>query len=789
MKRRISGHRRGFLSALALLGLFAAAFLIRAAAFTLPALPAEEKPFFQDENGNPYLTEMDSYFYARKAREMAEQGIFFEQNRSLDPLMGAKTQDAPAGTALPTGLSALAAFLAKILAPLGVSLAQVTLWLGPVLGSLAMLPAFFFVRRRAGTAGGLAAAALTAFALPFALHTFAGFFDTDMLLAMLPLSAVCCLIGCLTEENRKRQAVLACGSAVSFGLLSLCWAAYYGYVLLALAGTALFWLFLPFLPRERRKQALLGGVLAIGLTLGLLALLHGGEVFSRLAGALKAFREATGRTDSMPYALEKTVEMQPPALFPSGFLNLFKCNAGSLLGWLGGLLPCALAVSYFPLRLWRCRREADPGKARMECAAELALLGLWTVAGLYLAHRAVRLAQAAVLPVCVLAGLQVGQLFSLARDFQKKPRLLLRGASLGLAVCCAFVSAYGSRKAVRSVTPRINDSLQDAMTWVRNESGADTVLASWWDDGYYLEYQGERRTLADGGTDNGKVSFFLAKALLTEDPALSAGILRMLSESGTDALDRLVSGVMDQARAAKLLLEILPLSRAEAAAALQAEGLPAEQAGNLLEKTHPENPDPLMLVLGTYLSGIPGALAYFAYWDPEKEAQTNAAALNASSASAVMENGRAELATLSKNYNRITLSEADGTLSATYTDHGEEKVPVCFCLWEDGVRILDERPEEADGTRAVVAVREGDRVAAVLCSEHLCDSMLVRLLFCEDRTMPGMERAGTWYADEAQESCAAQRRVLYARRASWAAQVWRVDAYPVDAYSEESAAP
>lgn len=768
--------RSRFLSGLVLLGVFAAAFLIRAAAFTLPALSLEEKSFFQDENGNPYLTEMDSYFYARKAREMTDTGVFFwEQDRNADPLMGSKTQDASTGVTLPVGLSVLAAFLARLLSPLGVSLTQVEIWLGPVLGSLAMLPAFFFVRQRAGIIGGVTAAALTAFALPFAGHTFAGLFDTDMLLALLPLSAICCHISCLTAENRKRQIALACGSAVSFGLLSLCWVAYYGYVLLALAGAALFVLFLPFLPSEKRRPALLGGGLSLGLTFVLLVLLHGGNVFSQLAGAFAAFRAATGSTDQMPYALEKTVEMQSPVLFPSGLLNFFKTNTGSLLGWLGGVLPCALAAGYFPLRIWRCRREADPGKARLDCAAELALLGLWAVAGLFLAHRAVRLAEIAVLPLCVLAGLQAGRLFRLASEWGKVPRLLWRGACIGLAVCCAFVTGYGSRKAIRSVTPRNNDSLCEAMTWVREESDPDTVLASWWDAGYYLEYQGERRTLADGGTDSGTVSFFLAKALLTEDPALSAGILRMLSESGTDALDRLVSGGMEQAAAANLLLQILPLSRADAEAALHAENLPEDLAGAVLDKTHPEDPDPLMLVLGTDLSGITGALAYFAYWDPEKKAQTNVASLIPGSASAELENGRAELPTRSKNYDRITLLETeDGSLSATYTDHGEETVPARFCLWEDGARIQDDFPEEVGGTRAVVAVREGNRMAAILCSEHLCDSMLVRLLFCEDRTMPGMELAGTWYADEAQEPCAAQRRVLYARRASWATQVWQV---------------
>ena len=57
-----------------LAALFAAAFLIRAAACSLPALQPRELLFFQDETGDPYLREMDSYFYLRHAEEMQASG-------------------------------------------------------------------------------------------------------------------------------------------------------------------------------------------------------------------------------------------------------------------------------------------------------------------------------------------------------------------------------------------------------------------------------------------------------------------------------------------------------------------------------------------------------------------------------------------------------------------------------------------------------------------------------------------------------------------------------------------
>ena len=60
---------------LALLAVFALAFLIRASAYDLPSVIYADQQYLQDESGNPYLSEMDSYFYLRKAQEMDHGSI------------------------------------------------------------------------------------------------------------------------------------------------------------------------------------------------------------------------------------------------------------------------------------------------------------------------------------------------------------------------------------------------------------------------------------------------------------------------------------------------------------------------------------------------------------------------------------------------------------------------------------------------------------------------------------------------------------------------------------------
>ena len=196
--------------AAALVLVLAVSFCVRALPAFLPSVSEELRPVLQDENGDPYLTEMDSYFYARFAREMAEAGAPFQYNRrSEDPLMGQRyTVDS--GQGIPVLLSVLAYYVWRFLSLFfNVRVIQVVRWMGPVMGSLAAVPVFFYVRRRTNIWGGITAALLVGLSLPFVSHTHAGFFDTDMLLAIVPLGFLLlhgiAQSACLVERQARIQ--------------------------------------------------------------------------------------------------------------------------------------------------------------------------------------------------------------------------------------------------------------------------------------------------------------------------------------------------------------------------------------------------------------------------------------------------------------------------------------------------------------------------------------------------------------------------------------------------------
>ena len=884
---------------LALLAVFALAFLIRASAYDLPSVIYADQQYLQDESGNPYLSEMDSYFYLRKAQEMAgTDTASWYVDRDRDPMIGARTHDRETGDTLPLGLSAFAYLIWKhLLSRFGFSLYQTSIWLGPVLGSLAVVPAFFYVRKRTSIPGGIVAAVLTGCAIPFVIHTTAGFFDTDMVLAVLPLTAILAHMRCMSAARLKEQSACAALSAAAFACMSLCWKAHYAYFLFTAAFTAaalvLTRLVTILLPREYRQElpqddqrelprdylrehsrgVIRGAVLSLSLSV-LLLFLAGGSVFVRqILGIVGAYRTASGDTGAMPYALEFISEMQRlsflPALTPSA---LVKADLSSVLGRMGGALPVLLAVGWFPLeavllvldakRLKKTsgqelytesttQQAPDPEssislkktseqKAKhrfflpedelVPLILELVFLGTWMAGGAILTCRAKRFAEIAVLPVGILCGLLIGRLFCLADRMKKgrrnkrgrltrkgRRRMLCRLAVTGLLCLMTAAVVYpvfsGARRSATTNRSLVTDAKCEAMTWIRDNTPENTVLASWWDDGYYLEYQARRRTLSDGGSDSGALSWMMARVLLTDDPKLMRGILRMLNESGTDALDVLTGAGLAPGEAADLLFRILPMERDGAEEELrkvQKQDHPDIPVAKLLDKTHPADPDPLMLVLNSDMIRIYNSLAYFGFWDPEAGAQSQNAFMLPSSFSVELpdtgENEESEEDDIQIDPDAAESEDADaqepveipmtdgqysvtlsrdpqGRITAQYTDHGEQYTPSRIVIWENGQRIRDDRQtglqnaedmEEQASTLALVLVKEEEQYSALLCSENICDSVLIRLLAGEDRTMEEAEYRGTWYGTSRSDVSAVQKRINSDNWQTWTVQAWQI---------------
>ena len=165
----------------------------------------------------------------------------------------------------------------------------------------------------------------------------------------------------------------------------------------------------------------------------------------------------------------------------------------------------------------------------------------------------------------VTAGLAIGSLLAspqpqvvLSRRYKKKTvaytgsdPLKLVGSALAIMVVTASVVAYAftSYSQVEFRAPAIdtsmlpplvfntpqgsklvvpfNDAWKIALEWIRENTPEDAIIVSWWDYGYWITVNTNRRTVADGATLNETQIRILARILTgTEDEA--SGLLPLL---------------------------------------------------------------------------------------------------------------------------------------------------------------------------------------------------------------------------------------------------------------------
>jgi asparagine N-glycosylation enzyme membrane subunit Stt3 len=62
--------------------------------------------------------------------------------------------------------------------------------------------------------------------------------------------------------------------------------------------------------------------------------------------------------------------------------------------------------------------------------------------------------------------------------------------------------------------PSYNQQWQLGMEWVRENTDESAVFAHWWDYGYWVQYGGERATLADGGNAMGDLNHYLGRFIM-----------------------------------------------------------------------------------------------------------------------------------------------------------------------------------------------------------------------------------------------------------------------------------
>ncbi len=651
--------------------LFLLVFSLRAEAVNLSAIPDDVKALYQDDSGLPYFSEMDSYFNYRMTQDFLDHGYMGDtkiNGTSWDLHSYFPPGKEVSYTPLIVYLTAFIYLLVNLFS--NVPLITVAFWTGAFVASLAVIPAYLFIRRITNDYGGITAGLLVGLAPFYFSHTFAGFFDTDMFNMLLPILTVWFFIESLRADNLKNRSIFAVLSAVSMLLFSLAWQGWIYIFYLLIVTVVVYLLVSKYLfgyktfnkPGDydsikewfTNQPLIFALVVFVVLSSILVIVISGPSSFaSSLLGPLgfTQLQSSVQVASAYPNVYVSVGELQ----VPDSALSAIN-NAGGLVVFIFGLL----AVFLLFLRLMIGKKEVQTKAKEVESekttktrkkrkkrrrkskpkAQEKAketqkkyiipqlnefekknylfyavLMFIWIITTAYLLTKGVRFSELFALPVALSAGIFVGLMLEYIKAYV--PNNKLQTVVMVVLIAAAVFAPISSGYAISSsVVPGTSDPMILSLNWIKNNTSPDTVITSWWDYGHLFTAVADRPVTFDGSTQNNLRAYWVGKSLSTNNETLSAGILRMLSTTGDSGPNTVELYTNDTSKSVEILTSILGVDKATATTILTINyGLTAEQAQNITQYTHPDNPAPNVLITSSDMLGKASWWSYFANWN------------------------------------------------------------------------------------------------------------------------------------------------------------------------------
>ncbi len=563
------------------------------AVFMPKVLDGREQYYSAD--GTPYLKEMDSYHFVKKMNIIAgnEDGNLTKFDNIL-PILGVMVYK-----------------IGNVFSH--VSTEQVAAFLGPFIFMFACIPAYIFVKRKTNRAGGFLSALLIGITPSLVIANGFMTFDTDILLAVLPLLLALFFVLALEEETKKKRIIYTVSAVLTFVILCLSWhsASVYFYLFLIVSICLLVFFLLKDKAKIKIKTLL---VLMSCMAICFIGL----ELMGFVSDNLRIFQisESSLYPDSGLFVIE--LQKLPLVAFTK-LTDLFLVQRNGNINFLGGIGLLLVAISAVAFFLFIIFAKGNSKRENLNKIfnryKSLSIVGIllvvWFLGAMISLPRGIRFTKIAALPICLLAGVFFGILIENIKDKKGWMRFFILGI-------IAIFPSFGAVSSAIAFEPSANKSLEETANYIREELGEEYRIATWWDLGYFYEYKGVD-VLFDGGTQGGGYLYWVANALTTDDPELTKGIFRMLSvdylelkapEKATEMFDG------DLAAAAKMIKEILVLKKDGAREKLAKDyDFSEDGIEELLALTHPENPQKTVVVVTQDMIKKLDTISYYGSYD------------------------------------------------------------------------------------------------------------------------------------------------------------------------------
>lgn len=341
-----------------LLAILCLVSFIRFQAGELAAIQPDQRNVFQDPNGLPYFTEMDSYYNLRMTQDLLDHGHFGNIIKP-DGTPWDTLSYAPDGRSADYEpmIAYVTIFLYKIANMFtNMSLTEVAFYASVIIAPLAAIPAYIIVRRITNDYGGITAGLIVSLAPNYFSHTFAGFFDTDMFAVVLPLFIILFFIESIRSDKFVYRLLFAIATIISFAIFSLSWTGYIFYAALLVIFMIIYIIlgfifkvnlvkpikeypnFFKWLVNQREIFSIvfiaIVGFIVLGFTVGFNSLI---DAPLQLVG-LTQIQQAASAT-AYPNVYISIAELQIPNLLYGGIVGAFTANAGGIVNGIGGIVP------------------------------------------------------------------------------------------------------------------------------------------------------------------------------------------------------------------------------------------------------------------------------------------------------------------------------------------------------------------------------------------------------------------------------------------------------------------
>lgn len=571
------------------------------------------KSVFKKSDGQPFLPDIDTYYWYNYARNYIRNGTLGDESINGTEYISQRNGRFGLPVDGLTFNSLFGAYLYKFVHIFNQNTDLMTvLFFPPVIFiALSIIPAFFIARKLGGNLAGFFAAMIIAINSALLARSSAGFSDTDFNNVFFPLMISWLIIEAFESKNIKKAAILTALSGLLVGVYSKAWGGWsfiFDFILLTLVISIVYYA-IRNMKNSAQKEA--GKTNIKNLLIIALIFIVSTIFFVSLMGELHGF------TDSIKGAVgfSKIKEVAVATLWPNVMTTVAEFNttpASDIINQMGGKFLFFIAVIGLFMMIFKKDEEGNHD------VKYVVFLTIWFLGTLYSFTKGVRFAILMVPAFAISFGLALGISFNYISNWITKEMHMKKIVTQILIILLFTALLIGplrsAHETAKQELPHMTNAWYDSLTAIRDNS-SDAMITSWWDYGHWFVAVAERKVTFDGA-DQGRRIHWVGKSLLTSSEPESVGILRMLNCGQEKAFEVLDSYVNDTVKSIKIMNEINLLNRNNAKRVLvRSYNFNDKDAETVLNLTHCSDLIPQFYITSDDMIGKAGVWSHFGSWD------------------------------------------------------------------------------------------------------------------------------------------------------------------------------